>query len=75
MERKEAYIEFENKKELPPNVRKVLEIAFLEYPEFKKISVQTFSPRDDFDAGGYYEFIENEKGEPIAQICVSEGGG
>ena len=37
MERKEAYIEFENKKELPPNVRKVLEIAFLEYPEFKKI--------------------------------------
>ena len=73
MERKESYIEFKNKKELPPNVRKVLEIAFLEYPEFKNINIKTFSPRDDFDAGGYYKFIEDKRGEPIAQICISEG--
>lgn len=59
--------------ELPPSLSKVIEVIFREYPELRDITIKTFASQDYFDVGGYYEFVEDAKGKPVPQICISKG--
>jgi len=58
---------------MSPDVSKLLELVFREISELNGTKIETFKPKDDFDAGGYYEFEEGEDGEPIPKICISAG--
>ena len=63
----------EQKSELSPDLSKMLALVFREYPELRNTKIETFTPTDNFDAGGFYEFEEGENGDPIPKICISEG--
>ncbi len=59
--------------ELPPKVEALISLIFENCPELKGVSVSTFVPKDEFDGGGYYEFVEGEEGEPVPTIFISQG--
>ncbi len=44
------------------------------YPKLSQVKVETYTPSDSFEAGGFYDLSLNDKGECVATIYISEGG-
>lgn len=64
---------FNSKSELTPTLVALIESALKQSPELASISINTFSPKDDFDAGGYYELEQDEQGNITPSIYISLG--
>jgi hypothetical protein len=62
-----------NEYNLSPKVRELLAFAIKDYPQLANLGFETFEPKDEFDAGGYYDFKEDKNGEPVPVIFISEG--
>lgn len=63
----------ETEMEIEPRLRKLFEIARQENPELASAKLQTFTPKDKYDSGGYYDFEEGEGGEIAPTLFISEG--
>ncbi|TAL51056.1 hypothetical protein EPN81_01045 [Patescibacteria group bacterium] len=65
-------LEKERSEFVDPDILLVLELCITEYPQAGDTVFETFTPEDEFDAGGFYRLIE-EGDEIIPTIFISEG--
>lgn len=59
---------------LNQDLSKLFQLFIKDYPEMVDVVLDTYTPKDDNDVGGYYEFSEDEKGNPVPKIFISAGG-
>lgn len=55
------------------HIQRLLDLAIARVPELAKTQLRRFSPENDFDAGGYYDFETDADGLPRPTINISEG--